>query len=83
MITPEKRAHLASIARLGGLATSATTDGAERTAKARSTFRKSFADGHNCAHCPKRTIPADLPPAERARRADALWKDHFSRLARV
>lgn len=82
MITPERRAHLASIARLGGLAASAVTDGVARTARARSTFRESFANGHQCARCPHVTIPTDLPQDERARRADALWKGHFARLAR-
>jgi hypothetical protein len=83
MLTPEKRAHLASIARLGGLATSSTTDGVARTARARSTFRESFANGHGCSRCPTRTIPTDLPATERARRSAAMYREHFSRLGRA
>lgn len=82
MLTPERRAHLSSIARLGGLAASATTDTIARARAGQSKLRQSFADGHGCSLCPHIAIPNDLPEDERARRATALWKGHFSRLAR-
>lgn len=82
MLTPEKRAHLSSIARLGGLSASATMDTAVFSQTGRNAFRASFAEGHSCRVCPEILIPTDLPAAERDRRADALWRGHFARLAR-
>lgn len=57
--------------RLGGLKLAATRDPLEYTSAARATFLASFLE----------QVPADLPPAERERRAIALRKLHFARLA--
>jgi hypothetical protein len=58
-------------ARLGGMARSALYDGKDMTAKAREKFLGKFMAG----------IPADLPEAERIRRAEVAKKLHFTRLA--
>jgi hypothetical protein len=55
-------------------------DGLTVTAKARQTFRESFLTGHTCKVCPEVSIPADLPLAERQRRADALHSAHYVRV---
>jgi hypothetical protein len=55
-------------------------DGEAVTAKARQVFRDSFAGGHACSLCGSIELPADLTPAERARRAEALRKMHFANL---
>ena len=52
-----------------------------RTAKARQTFADSFLEGHACRVCPPVELPADLLPAERARRAEALRRGHYARVA--
>ena len=67
-------------ARLGGLTRAALYDGAAVTAKARETFRASFLAGHSCKVCPEVPVPAELPPAERQRRADALYAAHYVRI---
>ena len=82
MITPEKRAHLASIGRLGGLTYAAQNDVHEAAANARSAFNKSFLTGHGCRVCPRVDIPDELEKHERERRASALRSIHFTRLAR-
>lgn len=69
-MTPEQRALRA---RLGGLATASRHDVREVTAPARRAFLQRFEDEVD----PDRT----LPPAERARRAQAARRLHFSRLA--
>lgn len=69
-LTPE-RARL--LGRLGGLATSASTDGLQRTEPARTAFLESFLDEVD----PHR----ELPEAERNRRAEAAKKLHMARLA--
>jgi hypothetical protein len=69
----DRRAHNRAIARLGGLSRSAQYDGVEMTAKARSTFRSSFetlADPDGV-----------LPEPERLRRAAALRRLHYVRMA--
>jgi hypothetical protein len=71
--SPAQRAHLRSIAALGGLARSAKYDGVEMTAAARSTYRASFIDRVD----PDRV----LPEAERLRRAEAARRLHFARMA--
>jgi hypothetical protein len=68
--------------RLGGYATSATHDPLAINEKARAIYKDSFRDGHGCAVCPRIDIPADLPEAERLRRAEALRSLHFGRLGR-
>jgi hypothetical protein len=67
--------------RVGGLTRSAMYDGREMTAAARQRYRQSFAFGHECQLCPKVQIAAQLPLSERQRRAEALRRAHFSRLA--
>ena len=69
----DRRAHNRAIARLGGLSRSAQYDGVEMTAKARSTFGSSFetlADPDGV-----------LPEPERLRRAAALRRLHYVRMA--
>jgi hypothetical protein len=60
-------------ARIGGLSCAAQHDPRSYTAKARHTFLSSF----EAAADPN----GELDPAERARRAEALRKAHFARLA--
>lgn len=67
--------------RVGGYARAAKHDGREMTEKARRTFTESFLDGHQCKVCPPVIVPAGLPPAERGRRAEALRRSHFARVA--
>ncbi|MDP9250162.1 MAG: hypothetical protein M3O78_02185 [Chloroflexota bacterium] len=69
--------------RLGGLTRSAMYDGQAVTSRARSTFEASFSNGHGCAVCPRIDIPAELPPAERERRAIVLRKLHYTRIANL
>lgn len=79
-LTAERRAHLVSIGRLGGLTTAAKIDTVARATRAQTGFRASFADGHGCRACPLVEIPTDLPAEERERRADLLYRLHFTRL---
>ena len=72
---------LSAAGRVGGYARAALHDGRDMTAAARARFIASFADGHACKVCPPVTLPADLLPAERARRAEALRRSHYARLA--
>jgi hypothetical protein len=51
------------------------------TAAARERFAESFLEGHACKVCPQVTLAADLLPAERARRAEALRRAHYARVA--
>lgn len=81
-ITPEKRAHLSSIGRLGGLAAAASIDVAARGRSGQSKFVDNFKDGHGCKSCPTILIPDDLPETERRRRSNILYRMHFVRLAR-
>lgn len=67
--------------RLGGLTRSATHDGLTVTTKARGTFAASFLDGHGCSVCPAVDVPAELPAAERERRAAVLRRLHYTRIA--
>lgn len=67
--------------RIGGHARAAMYDGREMTARARERFRESFAQGHACRVCPGLTLPDDLLPVERARRAEALRRAHYARVA--
>ena len=83
LVTPEKRAHLRSIGRLGGLTAAATVDTHARALTGQSAFRAGFVDGHSCKLCRPIEIPADLPDDERKRRADLLYTIHFGRLARA
>lgn len=57
--------------RIGAFRMHATHDPRETTANARAAFLATFYEG----------IPADLPEAERERRALAARKAHFARLA--
>lgn len=82
MLTPEKRAHLRAIGRLGGMAAAAVTDVRERGRRGHEKFREGFRDGHQCVVCPPVTIPTDLDVAERSRRAVQLYRLHYARLAR-
>jgi hypothetical protein len=67
--------------RVGGFARAAKHDGREMTAKARATFAASFLEGHACRVCPETRLPADLLPGERERRAEALRRAHYARVA--
>jgi hypothetical protein len=67
------RRDMARRGRIGGYITAARYDGREQTAKARATFRQSFLDQVD----PDRT----LPEPERERRAEALRRAHYARLA--
>lgn len=67
--------------RVGGYARAARYDGREMTAAARQRFAESFLEGHACRVCPEVTLPADLLPEERARRAEALRRAHYARVA--
>src|SRR3954470_15214081 len=80
-ITPERRAHLSMIGRVGGAAAPAVTDTAARARTAQRHFRASFYDGHVCSVCPQVVIPDFIDDAERCRRADQLYSNHFRRLA--
>jgi hypothetical protein len=68
-------------ARLGGYAARAKHDGVKLTAAARATFATSFRAGHACRVCPLVEMPSGLPEAEVVRRADALRRAHYTRLA--
>ncbi len=67
-LSPEQRSQRA---RIGGFAQKAKHDPKETTRKARQVFNERFYAG----------IPADLPPAERDRRAEAARRAYFARLA--
>jgi hypothetical protein len=67
--------------RLGGYATAARYDAMVITGKARSTYRESFRDGHRCKLCPAFTMPEGLSEGEIVRRAEALRRAHYTRLA--
>lgn len=79
--TVEKRSVYRLAGRVGGYARAALYDGREMTAAARQRFIESFRDGHGCRVCPEVTLPAELPPAERERRAEALRRGHYARVA--
>jgi hypothetical protein len=81
-VTPEKRAHLRAIGRLGGMAAAASTDVRARGRNGHAKFRQGFQVGHGCSVCPTISIPADLDEVERDRRADLLYRMHFVRLGR-
>jgi hypothetical protein len=70
-----------SYSRLGGYATAARYDGLAITGEARTTFRESFRAGHSCKLCPVFAMPEGLPESEVARRAEALRRAHYTRLA--
>lgn len=82
-LTAERRAHLVSIGRLGGLSAAARIDTRARAEAGYTAFRAGFAFGHGCTVCPRVDIPTDLHDEERLRRADQLVKVHYSRLARA
>ena len=63
----------ALIGRIGGLTTSSRTDGRERTQPARDAFQNRFLDEVDPEHT--------LPENERQRRAEALRRAYFARLA--
>lgn len=67
--------------RVGGYARAARYDGREMTAAARQRFAESFLAGHVCRVCPEVVLPADLMPEELARRAEALRRAHYARVA--
>ena len=58
-------------ARIAAYSMHAQNDPRETTRKARAAFRAQFYEG----------VPADLPQAERDRRAEAAYKAYFARLA--
>ena len=78
---PQTRSLYSLAGRVGGLTRAAQYDGREMTARARQRFRESFADGHACRVCPLVTVPTDLLPLERTRRAEALRRAHYARIA--
>ena len=77
-LTPAERSLRSRIA---AYATLARNDPREINAKARQVYRDSFEAGHECRVCPPFTMPAGLSEREVARRADALRRGHFARLA--
>ncbi len=58
-------------ARIGAFAQHARHDPVNTTRKARAAFRPGFLDAQ----------PADLPEAERLRRAEAAFREHLARIA--
>lgn len=80
-IAPERRARLAAIGRVGGLTNSARNNMADLSRQGNAAFRATFLDGHSCKRCPATVMPDNLPEDERARRADALYRLHFARMA--
>lgn len=79
--TLEKRSIHRLAGRVGGYARAALYDGVAMTAAARQRFIESFREGHACRVCPEVMLPADLLPAERLRRAEALRRLHYARVA--
>ena len=79
--TVEKGSVYRLAGRVGGFARAARYDGLAMTAAARQRFAESFLQGHRCRICPDVTLPADLLPHERERRAEALRKGHYARIA--
>lgn len=69
-----------SAGRLGGLSRAARHDPRQIGRRAHETWRASFLQGHECGLCERIDIPADAPPQERARRAEALFKLHMQRV---
>jgi hypothetical protein len=71
----DRRAHMRAIGSLGGLARAAAYDGREMMAPARAAFASSF----------ERTVRERFPEltdeVEIARRADALKRLHYARMA--
>jgi hypothetical protein len=67
--------------RVGGYARAARYDGREMTAAARQRFADSFREGHECRVCPAVAMPDGLLQGERARRAEALRRAHYARVA--
>jgi hypothetical protein len=67
--------------RVGGYVRAARYDGREMTAAARRRFAESFLEGHGCRVCPTVAMPDGLLPGERARRAEALRRAHYARVA--
>lgn len=82
-LTPEKRAHLARIGRLGGLTAAMTVDTEARARRGQSKFREGFNNGHSCTLCPQTTFPAGLSDREKNRRGAILYRLHFIRLAQA
>lgn len=79
--TPERRARLAAYGRLGGMTFAAQNDTKAFSRTGRLAFRETFQNGHGCKLCPQVDIPSNLEEAERDRRADFLYRVHFTRLA--
>lgn len=67
--------------RVGGLTRAAMYDGRDMTAAARAAFAASFREGHACRVCPETRLAPDLLPHERERRAEALRRAHYARVA--
>jgi hypothetical protein len=67
--------------RIGAYATLARHDSRQINAVARATYRTSFRLGHACKVCPAFTMPPGLPESEVERRAEALRRAHYARLA--
>jgi hypothetical protein len=83
LATVDKRSMYRIAGRVGGYTRAALYDGREMTQAARDKFRESFAEGHACRVCPAVTLPGDLLPGERERRAEALRRAHYARVALV
>lgn len=79
--TVEKGSVYRLAGRVGGFARAARYDGLAMTAAARLRFAESFLEGHRCRICPDVTLPANLLPHERERRAEALRRGHYARIA--
>jgi hypothetical protein len=70
-------------ARIAALTRAARTDGREISAPGRAQFLANFETEHSCQYCGTITIDQSLPPAQRARAAEAAMSAHFSRLAKA
>jgi hypothetical protein len=68
-------------ARLGGYAARVHHTGDELLREANRAYRDSFRDGHRCAVCPDVRMAAGLTAEEVVRRAEALRRAHYTRLA--
>lgn len=78
--SPDRKV-LSLAGRAGAYRQHALHDPRETTAKARRAFLESFLEGHACAVCPPIELPAELPHAERLRRAEVLRLAHLSSIA--
>jgi len=75
------RAQQAKWGRIGGFRLAATRDPKVYTAAAREAFLAGFNEGHSCRLCGTVSMPLGLAESEVERRARAIRREHFARLA--